>query len=206
MESSSKNVNSVVNSVPVIWHFFQSLWVFSSIHWKSMVSRVGWTSVFFKTFLWNTLLCSTEESLEQHECNRIFIFGWAIPLNPNGLLTFSRWTFVKRSRSSQSSQCLNSLKRSALDFHFHRGFLVIIFSCRFVFDRQLILLRESAKLQQPFNKVPLVLLNISLPALLFHMPPLFHALIKETEHERMKERVIKMRSESRFQPFVMNIP
>ncbi len=155
--------------------------------------------------------CGTHSYVPQNKVwnklwNRIFIFGWAIPLNPNGLLTFSRWTFVKRSRSSQSSQCLNSLKRSALDFHFHRGFLVIIFSCRFVFDRQLILLRESAKLQQPFNKVPLVLLNISLPALLFHMPPLFHALIKETEHERMKERVIKMRSESRFQPFVMNIP
>jgi len=55
------------------------------------------------------------------------------------------------------------------------------FSSRFVFDRQLILLRESAKLQQPFNKVPLVLLNISLPALLFQTPPHFHALIKETE-------------------------
>ncbi len=138
--------------------------------------------------------------------NRIFIFGWAIPLNPNGLLTFSRWTFVKRSLSSQSSQCHKLIET----VHFRLSFPQW-FPCDDIF--QPICVWSSAdivmwvsKTASPFNKVPLVLLNISLPALLFHTPPLFHALIKETEHGRMKERIIKMRSDSRFQPFVMNIP
>lgn len=119
---------------------------------------------------------------------------------------YSAIEFLLRNHSQlKALNGLNSLKQSTLDIHFHSSFIVMIFSSQFVFDSQLISLRESAKQQRPFNKVPLVLLNISLPALLFHTPPLFHVLIKETECRRMKERVIKMRSDGRFQPFVMNI-
>lgn len=164
---------------------------FLSIQWQSVVSSVVWTSTFSKSKRFGLI--------------GVFLIGSTIPLNLSDLFIFGCWTSVKRSLSSQSFHWHKLIKRRASDFRFHSSFIVMIFSRRFVFDRQLILLHESAKLQHPSNKVPLVLLNISLPALLFQTPPLFHALIKETERRRMKKGVIKMRSDSRFQPFVMNI-